>query len=331
MKKIGLFTIYRAKNYGTQLQAQALYQILQGLTHNCDIRILSEEEKVKPDLFNPFSKNPCTYIKRFCYWKKHQKYMTQYNLGGFDETYDIIVIGSDELWNVRNPDFEHSSRYIGKNINSNRKIVYAVSCNRGTSMEFIQQYGATPFESLNAISCRDKMTQKLVQDILAVNPVRVLDPTFLVEFESEKIFKKNYLMVYGYQFDDDEVANILTFAAAKHVKVISVGFEHHWCEFFVLCSSKEFIGYIQNATYVVTSTFHGTVFSIKYNKQFASYVRENCKVEDLLNHFSLVERNATGSDLYTIFANTVDYRKVNQQIERECEESLRWLERQMVE
>lgn len=331
MKKIGLFTIYKAKNYGTQLQAQALYTVLQKIVGENNVQILSEEKDISLNIFKPFSKNPLTVYKRGQYWRKHRKYISQYQVGSFDENFDVIVIGSDELWNVRNPDFQHSERYVGQSFDAKKKIVYAMSCNRSTSSEFVQQYGRTPFVALDAIAARDRMTQMLVQEINHEQPDRVLDPTFLVDFQTDKINEDNYIVVYGYQFEEKEIAEIKTFAVSNSLKLISVGFEHHWCDKFVLCSNKEFLGYIQGAAYVITSTFHGTVFSIKYNKQFASYVRDNCKVEDLLVHFSLQGRNSSDNDLNTVLQNKIDFNDINRQIKEERKESLHWLERNVKE
>lgn len=91
------------------------------------------------------------------------------------------------------------------------------------------------------------------------------------------------------------------------------------------------MGYIQGAAYVVTSTFHGTVFSIKYNKRFASYVRENCKVEDLLTYFSLQERNSSIFELDNILRKRIDYDDINNQIKEEREKSFQWLEKKVRE
>ncbi len=332
MKKIALFTIYKARNYGTQLQAQALYGILNKIAGDDSVQILSEEQDSFLNcLFKPFSKNPLIIYKRWKYWKEYKKYIHQYKVGDFDECFDLIVIGSDELWNVRNPDFQHSRRYVGIGFKSNKKIAYAISCNRSTSSDFIQQYGNTPFIELNEISVRDVMTQELVTKISNKQPIRVLDPTFLWDFQASPVKKKNYIMVYGYQFEEDEITEITMFAKAKNLKTVSVGFEQRWCDQVSLCSAKEFLGYVQNATYVVTSTFHGTVFSIKYNKQFASYARDNCKVNDLLEHFSLESRNSSNYDLSLILQKEISYDNINSQIETEKRESLLWLTRNIKE
>lgn len=331
MKKIGLFTIYKAKNYGTQLQARAMYTVLQRIAGENSVRILSEEKDVSLNIFKPFSKNPLTIYKRWQYWCKHRKYIHQYQIGSFAESYDVVVIGSDELWNVWNPDFQHSERYVGHGFHAKRKIVFAMSCNCSTNSDFVQQYGCTPFAALDAIAARDSMTQTLVQSIDNKQPIRVLDPTFLVDFHTDKVSENNYIMVYGYHFEEKEIAEIKAFATSENLKLISIGFEHHWCDKFVLCSSNEFLGYIQGAAYVVTSTFHGTVFSIKYNKLFASYVRENCKVVDLLIHFSLQERNSSIFKLDNILRKRIDYDGINDQIKEEREKSFQWLEKKVRE
>ena len=325
MKKIGLFTIYKAKNYGTQLQAEALYTILKKIGNTENVYVLTEENDISANPFRPFSKNPLTILKRLYYWKMHRQYLTQYQKGKFEDFYDAVVIGSDELWNVLNPDFIHSDKYVGKGFNANKKIVYAMSCNRSSSTEFVKQYGNNPFLELNSISARDNMTQTLVQEIKNERPIRVLDPTFLVDFEVAFPAERKYLMVYGYQFNENEILEIKAFAATKHLMTISIGFEHHWCDRFILCSTNEFLGYVQKAEYIVTSTFHGTVFSIKYNKPFASYVRDNCKVGDLLEHFSMQDRNASVKRLSEILEREIEYSSVNKQVDDERQMSVRWL------
>lgn len=323
--KVALYTIYKATNYGTQLQAEALYSLLETIVGEGNVRILSEENDIRANIFRPFSKNPITWFKRLNYWIKHETYTSQFQVGNITEKYDAVVIGSDELWNVLNPDLKHSGYYIGKGFYSENIYTYAISCNKAKVTDFVTKYGEKPFVGINEISVRDSMSMELVKTLIGKEPVTVLDPTFLVEFKPKAINEKSYIMVYGYQFYDDEIAEIKRFALREHLKLISVGFEQRWCDRFVLCSNKEFIGYIQKAKYIVTSTFHGTVFSIKYNRQFVSYVRDNSKVKDLLEKFDILSRNATERDLSVIFDEQINYIPINQTIKKEKETSKSWL------
>ena len=65
-----------------------------------------------------------------------------------------------------------------------------------------------------------------------------------------------------------------------------------WADEYVLASPLEVLAYIKHADYVVTDTFHGTVFSIKYQIPFATIIRKSNqeKLSDLLDTFELQKR-----------------------------------------
>ena len=84
----------------------------------------------------------------------------------------------------------------------------------------------------------------------------------------------------------------------------------------------------------MTDTFHGTVFSIKYNKQFVTLIRKGVeqvygnseKLEDLLKTFNLVNRELTNvSDLEDKLLETIDYEPVNMKISSEKQKALDYL------
>jgi hypothetical protein len=205
-----------------------------------------------------------------------------------------------------------------------------MSCNRTQSSDFSKCYGSTPFKALNSIAVRDEMTRTLVKDFTN-ELVRGFRSNLLVDFDTKSIGLKNYILVYGYDFSKEEQKDIRKFAKEKKLKIISIGFEHHWCDKFILCSCEEFVSYINNATYVITSTFHGSVFSIKYGANFASYVRDNPKVDDLLMHFNLSNRDASKKSLNNILCEKIDYTKIKKQISNEIKESIDWLKEKIEE
>lgn len=328
--KNAVFTLYKAKNYGTHLQAYAIYNIIKKLK-NEDVVILSEEnERLTEKLKFIKSKNPFKIKKRLNFLRYNSKFNEAFIVGEFQSTYHNLIIGSDELWNVRNKDFQHSDYYLGSNFKADNIISYAISCNRCTHSEFRSVYGDNPFINLSAISVRDKMTLDLLESYGIKDVQRVLDPTFLYDFKVKNQLDSNYILVYGYYFTEDEQKKILNFAREKNLKLVAVGFEHDWCDYYKLCSTEDFLSYVYYSDYVITSTFHGSVFSIKFNKQFASFGRDNLKVLDLIDHFGLSQRNATPVDLNTIFSNQIDYIPINEQISRERDESLKWLKNHLI-
>ena len=95
------------------------------------------------------------------------------------------------------------------------------------------------------------------------------------------------IAVYTYSnriCDKDEINAIKLFAHNYGLKTIGVGMYQIWCDENVLGEPFEIVGYLK-VEYVVTDDFHGSVFSIKYKKRFATFVRESNrnKLIDLLS------------------------------------------------
>ena len=89
------------------------------------------------------------------------------------------------------------------------------------------------------------------------------------------------------------------------------------------------LAYIRNADFIITDTFHGTVFSIKYNKQFATLVRPDNtnKLYDLLNRLKKKDRIIkTFDELDELFEQPVDYVETNAIIESEKKHTRQYLE-----
>ena len=92
------------------------------------------------------------------------------------------------------------------------------------------------------------------------------------------------------------------------------------------------LAYFQHADYIITDTFHGSVFSIKYGKKFATIIREANvqKLTDLLERFSLCDRIVTKiQDLESVLKKEIDVASVQEKIEKEVEKSKQYLEKSM--
>ena len=118
-----------------------------------------------------------------------------------------------------------------------------------------------------------------------------------MEVDDIDISLKDYIIVYAYadRIQEEEATAIRKFAKKKGKKVLSLGFYQPFCDEYVLASPFETLAYVKNADYIITDTFHGTVFSIKYQIPFATIIRESNqqKLSDLLSLFNLKERSVT--------------------------------------
>lgn len=311
-KTIKIYTLYRSLNFGAFLQAYALQKFLQTHHYNSTfaaIQPYSFKKMIKYILRKDFRKIPINIMQ--C--QKYKKSWPKLNIDeNFESSADICIVGSDELWNIKNHTFEHLSEYFGRNIDSNHVIAYAPSCNETTYSE-LQKFDSTVnFKEFQFITVRDLNTQKLVKQASGRTPEIVLDPTFLLDdyrdIEEKVQIMEKYILIYGYKFQKDEVKKIKQFAKSKKLKLISVGMPQMWCDKQIAATPFEFLSYIKNAEYVITGTFHGTIFSILYHKEFASYVNKKPKLENLLSDFELLNRDASiGKSLDEIFSTPINY------------------------
>ena len=307
MKKVGICTLYFANNFGAILQAFALQEVLINLGY--DVEFL----RIKDFLPREIDTN----IEKFEYSKSCLK-MAKNLYNKETDYYDTIIVGSDEMWNLKNTSFEHLDEYFGYDLNCKNIISYAPSANR-TSFDFFKNYykDKINFDKFDSLSVRDRHTQDLVKKVSNRDAELVLDPTLLIE-DFKKYAKypnnnlKDYIVIYGYKFSHSEIEKITKFAKDNNKKVYSLGFPKDWCDTLNV-DIFEFLGYINNADYVITNTFHGLLFSMILEKEFVIFSNGNTKVEDIMERFGINDRDGMNiCDLSEITSNKVDYSKVNE-------------------
>lgn len=150
-----------------------------------------------------------------------------------------------------------------------------------------------------------------------------LDPVFLYDYKDEieeKQLDFEYNLIYAYDGrinSEVEIEAIQSFAKENNLKTLSAGLYQSWCDKNISANPFEILGYVKNARYVVTDTFHGSVFSIKYKKPFAALIRESNteKLYDLLSRFNLEGHNLIeASSLPDILEMPIDSQHIDKMI-----------------
>ena len=335
--KIGIVTVYNSYNCGSFLQAYALRKTLEQQGHKAVFvkrnvhksnkfysrAILSVKRFLKGD-----PKRATFILKEYFSFNKIQKiFPITEEINGLD----MIVYGSDTIWNLEDDYFRECwKRYWGVGV-ENKKITYAASV--GTTDEKVF-YNDPVYEKYMkeflAVSVRDEHTYKIAEKLLDPGklPVLVTDPTMLVDVsEYEAIAKpckeKNFILVYYFGDLGDMPKGleeyIRAFAKEQGKKIIYFGKD-------IPFEPGMMIGYYKAADYVITNTFHGNVFSIIYNKKFVSFGKEKKKVEILLRDFGLSERLLDVSENPAdVLLKNIDYSKTNEILKKKRAESLEYL------
>ena len=352
--KIGILSMQEVKNYGSFLQAFSLRKNIEALGNEVDyINIIPgrQLEEYKQPRFAKYEK----LIKRLWGWDLVKRFKTIYTFqerfskeflpylgikkGNDDSHYDIVVIGSDEVFNFAQQTwFGFSPQLFGHGLNADKVITYAASFG-ATTVDKMAHLGlkeevAGYLRDLDKISVRDQNSFDIVKTLTGISPIMNVDPVLIYDYSKYVPVgkhKSDYIIIYSYPGrikDKNEINAIKDFAKKKGLRLLSIGHYFPWCDDVLVPSPFEVLSYFRDAAYIVTDTFHGSVFSIKYNKQFATIVRgmNNNKLSFLLQQFGLQDRIVNDmSRLSEIEDAHIDYDAVNEKITEEKNKSLQYL------
>lgn len=344
------------RNYGSFLQAYALKTTLESFGNQCEF-IDIERGEALPGLERNLKYLVGMAFKRYFNWNaivssfgrmKYQKmYYERFDkeylpvLGIHKHTfseYDLVVIGSDEVFNFnQRAAYGFTTQLYGEVKNAKKVVSYAGSFGT-TTIDVIDKFGvreilADAMGKMSAISVRDDNSFKVVKSLLGKEPSYNIDPVLMFDYQkyAKEPKEKDYIIVYSYPNrikGKEEIEAIKRFAKEKGKKLISICFYFPWCDETVIPHPFEVLGYMKNASYIITDTFHGCVMSIKFNKQFVALVRDSNrqKMSSLLNQFGLGTRMCEEfSDLKSRMERPIDYIPVNKQIAAEAEKSKAYL------
>ncbi len=303
--KIGIFTITGAINYGAFYQMYALSKYFKGL--GATVSIYHESNSIKRKIIKYFSFNIQRQLRKI-------KVLNVFNADGKEldikkytgEELDIAILGSDEIWNLQNNSFDHSSFYYGKGISAKRIIAYAPSIGfADPKIIYANQDFCNGLKKIDVILARDNSTKEIAEKITGKSVNIVSDPTILFnEWNTVKLNPSligyDYILYYGYT-RPPYLSSLLEFSKIEKLPIISAGYHlHPWCDKNMTVGPIDFLGLLKDAKYVFTTTFHGTVMATLYNKKFC-YFASGQKVKDFAYKLNLlsqhIDDNYTASDI----------------------------------
>ncbi len=348
--KVAVLTFIDTINYGALLQSYALKTIIENLGHKCDIiqytnRFIEKNEKnanlfsinwllreliigrhfqTKTNKFRTFEKKYITYTNK----------VTSETIHTIDKDYDIIIVGSDQVWNlnITNNDWHFYLDFIN---NKNKKISYAPSFGESELTDSMLNRIGLLLNEFKSISVREDSASVLLKNKLDIVAEVVLDPTLLLRKEDwSKIvdFKpvlEHYILVYlphdkKIVFDfakrlsqEKGLPIVYLSISPRIIKDVTTIYD---------ASPTEFLGWIKHADYVVTGSFHGTAFSLIFEKHFFyEPVHRNSRIGNLVNISGTNKQDLLVAD----WNSKIDYANVTKKILFLQEKSVNWLKQSL--
>ncbi len=293
---VGILTFHRAANYGAVLQSYALQKTLDSIgvqneviDYRCEH--IEKHYSPKPSVSIRHTKHFLKAVSQAPQKAKIRKtfncflndYMTmsaafsKEDLPQNVDKYNTIICGSDQVWNPlsTNSDSTYFLDFVSDNT---RKMSYAASIGISDWYERLSEDNKKNLKSFDAVSIREPDSLELVKKVYDSEILINVDPTVLIEKEewneiadASNLNHSKYIFVYVMQPSNElyEVAKKL--AKEKGLKIYSISATEKKCKIgknVKGASVNDFLWFIKNASYVVTNSFHGLIFSMIFEKEF---------------------------------------------------------------
>ena len=357
--KYGIITHYDVHNHGALLQLLGLKNVLaqlgieaSALQFDKNYDFMGREMKAK---YNISLKSVGIYLgylherglacTLFNYKKKRilDAFRKEKKLIGdyYTECEELegVVIGSDEVFALHTGP---TPAFFGHALPSNKVFSYG-GCFGPTTIEDIDRWHCRAFvesglNSMKGLGMRDQNSVDIAKELTGKEVELVCDPVILYGFENEingkSPIEDPYMVVYAYDGRFDKSANIIKDVARKRgLKIVSPGFFQKWADVNINVDPLELLRVFKGAECVITNTFHGCVMSIITGRNMAIQLRDNKnKLYNLMQEYGIENRlfNDTNS-LNTILDRSINWEKVNKEIELRRSSSMAYLRRMIEE
>ena len=274
----------------------------------------NEKTKIFDDLFRSF--------RRKNFRLTDFKYRFPLELRMKPPKMDAYIAGSDQIWGHGQTSFS-DAYFLNFGPKGIRRIAYAPSFGRPTLDKSWNKELCRKIKRFDAVSVREKSGIDIIQKACRRNAVKVLDPTLLLDDYSQITSNVNtepFIFIYRLKQSEQLKSNFLKLT--KNIsdelnlttKVIAPMDKLGDDENEILVGIEDFLGHVKNATFMITNSFHGTVFAILNKVNFICCARtgttegQNDRMIGLLEELNLLER-------YTNLDENINYKQyINNQI-----------------
>lgn len=361
---VKVITRHSPSNYGSLLQSIATVKTIEGLGHDCSIIDYQRADerglngvltqlKAKDGFGNPLKKLAYIAIRypiekfaqvRFDRMRKKYLKMTSRCSSHVDLkkiSADSFITGSDQVWGPMMNGVYDSAYFLQFAGKYSRKLAYAASFGKTKFDEQTISDYKSMLAGYDKIAVRENSAVELIEGWGLKNCVgQVLDPTLLLnkeewkkllvkESDTDKYKGKKYILVYQIHNDpklSDYAKRLASHTGMDLLRVNPMLHQKSRGGKFICCPDLgEFLALIDNASCIVTDSFHGTCFAINFGKQFIEILPNNAtgtRNQSILELTGLSNRILRDFNDYSLINQMIDYNEVHHILEVEREKSV---------
>lgn len=333
--KVSLITIKSRFNYGAALQCYATYKYLK--KNKFDVEVVDycpniQEKKSLLRTLKAIAMELVTIRKRnkIKSFYNNSINMTNHCYKSFEELKksppiaDIYMVGSDQVWNSQMSGGVIDPAYFLGFIESEKKISYASSIGRTDISQKDLIDMVKYLKNFSHIAVRENSAKEILENQGINGIVSVLDPVFLLNKEDyQKLITpvkyRKYLLIYGFEksFLIENLAKEISNKLGLQIIELGTFRSRYSCDKYLQnVGVEDFLSLIYHADYILTSSFHGTAFSIMLNKQFISVAPSSraTRLENITTVFNIEGRLISEKDNYVIndLLQPIDYKQINE-------------------
>ncbi len=367
-KKIGILTFHASHNCGSMMQAYAMQNLLTELGYENEIidfqnvgqrdmyAVIHKKVTVKNLLRNFVT---ILHFKKISnQWNDYEKFMhDNFSMSSkmYHETneledigscYSKCICGADQIWNITIPDSD-DAYFLPKNYSNMKKIAYAPSF----GSKNIKKYSDNPdkyknyLDNFDFLSIRENNGKKWIKELTGKDVPVVLDPTLMIKkskyddiCESSNI-KGKYIFYYAPSYSRRLDKFVKKLSKKYNLKVVVWNASEYYLKSEFINGFKLpkkfnpgiYYDLISNAELVVTTSFHGTIFSTICKKKFwilknGGMYGDDDRVITLINQLKISDRliEPTFDDNFD-YLSEVNYSKYDVSLKKLQKQSLDYL------
>lgn len=358
--KIGILTYHRSHNYGALLQAIATRIVLEKMGHKAYYVdywpgyhkrmyvLFNIREVIRKNLISS-ARYIYNFIRTYNIKKERRRKMNLF-ISRYIEPYckpmsaefDILLYGSDQIWRKQPEGIGYNPVYFGvHNIKTKKHVSYAASMGILPTTDQDKLYIKKLVSNIDSISVREQDLAQLLQSLNFKDVNVSLDPTLLIHaeqwlsiFNIKNSSDNKYVLYYCLQPNAFSIQEIESFAKKRNLslKVIITDYKEKESEKYISTSAPDkFIELFSNAEFVFTSSFHGLVFSIIFNKPFyASFQNNSGRAQSLLEYLGLSSYLLPPQSKIDENYSNIIYKEVNAKLDILRNNSLKYLQRNCI-